>query len=74
MSSINNTRKDNTKMHLQFIEDKNGDVVDANYYCSNFCHEEKEQDNYRGWNGCYEAPDYTISCNNCNEVINEKKG
>ena len=57
-------------MHIHFIEDKNGDVIDANYYCSNYCHETKEQDNYRGWNGCHEPHEYhDVTCNNCNKTI-----
>ena len=54
-------------MHLVLIEDKNGDTVDANYYCSDFC--AKADDNYNGWNGCHELErnDYCNNC--CTEIV-----
>ena len=55
-------------MHIHFIEDKNGDTIDANFYCSSYCHELKEEDNYKGWNGCHEI-DHDTPCNNCNKTI-----
>jgi hypothetical protein len=44
------------------ITNEIGDVVDYNYYCSDFC--AKQDPNYAGWFGCvenYSAP----FCNNC---------
>jgi len=56
-------------MHIEYITDKNNDIIDANYYCSDYCHKVKSKDNYEGWNGCHEIDEDT-QCNNCNKKIN----
>ena len=38
--------------HITYIEDETGDVVDAEYYCSDSC--AQESDYYAGWIGCNE--------------------
>jgi hypothetical protein len=38
--------------HLVLIENDNGDVVDQEVYCSDFC--AKQSEHYAGWNGCNE--------------------
>jgi hypothetical protein len=56
--------------HLHAIEDKHGDIVDAEYFCSDFCHREAVGDDYRGWNGCVEIS-VTQRCENegCGEIL-----
>jgi len=52
--------------HITYIEDETGDVVDAEYYCSDSC--AQESDYYSGWNGCNEL--HTIEfCQSCNEQL-----
>jgi hypothetical protein len=41
------------------IDDARGDVVDANYYCSDEC--AKSDENYAGWYGCVEL-DFGQKC------------
>jgi hypothetical protein len=57
--------------HLVFLEDGNGDVVDANYYCSDFC--ARTDDAYAGWNGSHplmlEHPAMAYLCNACGQTI-----
>tara|TARA_R100000008_G_C3568865_1_gene160802 strand:- start:1288 stop:1473 length:186 start_codon:yes stop_codon:yes gene_type:complete len=36
------------------IEDEKGDMIDRKVYCSDSCNTYDNQDNYQGWNGCYE--------------------
>jgi len=57
--------------HMHMIEDDSGDVVDGEYFCSDYCHQEAVGDQYRGWNGCVEL-DYTQTCENigCNNILN----
>jgi hypothetical protein len=40
--------------HIHDIKDKQGNVVDRKYYCSDSCNTYDNQDNYKGWNGCNE--------------------
>lgn len=46
--------------HIVTIEDKSGDIVDVNYYCSDFC--AKTDVHYRGWNGCHETISAECEC------------
>lgn len=55
-------------MHQVLIEDANGDVWDAHYYCSDYC--ARQDPDYAGWNGCNEPPDYTVVCGHCEELVN----
>ena len=48
------------------VTDKSGDVVDYNYYCSDFC--AKTDHNYAGWFGCVDNYS-TPFCHNCNEPL-----
>lgn len=52
--------------HLVLIEDKTGDLVDLNYYCSDSC--ARTDKNYAGWYGCYEltTPE---NCNACGVAL-----
>jgi len=56
--------------HMHIIEDNHGDVVDAEYYCCDFCHREAAGDDYRGWNGCVEIS-VTQRCENegCDNIL-----
>lgn len=45
--------------HVTFIEDAKGDIVDATYYCSDWC--AKSDPNYEGWYGCV-RPGTTQKC------------
>jgi len=54
--------------HLHFIEDKQGDVVDHNVYCSDYCNREKSGEGYQGWNGCNEIST-TQQCENCGAIV-----
>jgi hypothetical protein len=56
-------------MHMHYIEDEQGDVVDIVPYCSDYCHREGEGTDYQGWNGCHEGADYDQECANCGDLI-----
>jgi hypothetical protein len=58
--------------HATFIEDETGDVVDAEYYCSDSCAQESPY--YSGWSGCHELcgePEFCQSCNEQLDVISD---
>ena len=67
-----NTEEQYITVHQHLIEDETGDIVDAMYFCSDFCHRDYlticHRDNYNGWNGCNEvmAPEW---CANCGDQI-----
>ena len=48
--------------HEVIIEDAEGEVVDVEYYCSDFC--AKGSDDYAGRNGCNEVagPQWCVGC------------
>ena len=49
--------------HITHIEDKAGDVVECEYYCSDSCARQSQR--YKGWNGCHEL--HTVEfCQACN--------
>lgn len=57
--------------HLRLIEDTDGQLVDVDYFCSDYCHRrycDLYKIPYEGWNGCNQvmAPQY---CENCKEEI-----
>ena len=52
--------------HLTFIEDKSGDIVDHEVYCSNYC--AKHSKRYSGWNGCNEIST-SEPCAECGEQV-----
>ena len=49
---------------------QNGDIIYAEYYCSDSCHREAVGNEYRGWFGCVELS-YSQICENdgCNEIL-----
>ena len=52
--------------NINIIEDANGDTLDYEYFCSDFC--AKYSDNYAGWYGCVEL--YTLElCQTCNTEL-----
>ena len=53
--------------HLGYVEDDNGNVVQLNYYCSDYCNSEHNV-NYAGWNGCHENH-HAEYCGNCGTLI-----
>ncbi len=53
--------------HLGYVLDSEGELVDLNYYCSDYCNAEHNV-NYAGWNGCYENHSSEV-CANCGCVI-----
>ena len=53
-------------MNIVLITDKNGDTVDANCYCSDFCAQTDPA--YEGWFGCVEAA-YDTACGACGQFI-----
>lgn len=60
-----------TTIHMMFLYDTNGDVVDYHSFCSDYCHRQWCDDfgqSYQGWNGAHEV-DYTHHCLNCDEVM-----
>ena len=54
-------------MHLTYMEDGSGDVMDVAYFCSDYC--ARSCPNYNGWNGCNEGPDYYVECEQCGTVL-----
>lgn len=53
-------------MNIVLITDSNGDTVDANCYCSDFCAQTDPL--YQGWFGCVEA-EYDTACVSCGTPI-----
>jgi hypothetical protein len=53
--------------NINTIEDSLGELVDYEYFCSDFC--AKSSEHYAGWYGCVEL--YTQeSCQNCGKTLN----
>jgi hypothetical protein len=55
-------------MHLHYIEDERGELVDLVEYCSDACNRDHNRDAYQGWSGCHEA-EHTTYCAACGVVI-----
>jgi hypothetical protein len=55
-------------MHLHYIEDSSGDIVDTLEFCSDYCHRDCLGDDYKGWNGCHES-EFDTSCGLCGAKI-----
>ena len=53
--------------HIGYIEDDNNQLIELNYYCSDFCHSQHDI-NYDGWNGCHEI-ETAEYCANCGQLI-----
>jgi hypothetical protein len=49
-------------VHVVQLEDVHGDVVDYNYYCSDYC--ARTDGDYAGWFGCVEI-DAPVECAAC---------
>ena len=52
--------------HLTYIEDKDGDVVDVEVYCCDYC--ARGSDYYSGWNGCHEISS-SEPCVSCGDTV-----
>ena len=52
--------------HLVLLEDIDGDVVDYNGYCSDFC--ARDDPDYDGWNGCNEIS-VSQPCVGCGTLV-----
>ena len=55
-------------VHYLFMEDSNGNIVDAIPFCSDECHRQyciEHNIEYNGWNGFYEGGDSRQYCANC---------
>lgn len=53
--------------HILLQCDSKGDVVDAFYFCSDWCHRvfcREHNFEYEGWNGCHEI-EQPSKCANC---------
>lgn len=55
-------------MHEMWIDDENGDLIDAVPFCCDNCHHDYAGNSYAGWNGCHET-EFTTYCQNCGVVI-----
>lgn len=55
-------------MHLHYVEDERGDLVDAVTLCSDACNRDYAGESYAGWNGCHES-EFTTYCAACGVVI-----
>ena len=61
-------------MHYHFIEDADGDLVDAVPFCSDACHRDwcrAQGERYGGWNGAHGGADYPEPCAECGELCSE---
>lgn len=53
--------------HIREIMDTQGDLIDLEYFCSDWCHQNYCDSNgyeYEGWNGCHEM-EFTTPCQYC---------
>lgn len=60
-----------TTAHCRLIEDTDGQLVDIDYFCSDYCHRDycgRYKIPYEGWNGCNEVQG-PVFCENCREEI-----
>ena len=58
-------------MHLAYLEDSKGDIVETVPFCSDSCHASwgmKKGNSYGGWNGCHET-ETDESCETCGDII-----
>ena len=55
-------------MHLHYIEDDSGELVELVEFCSDACNRDWSGPAYEGWSGCHE-PEFTTYCANCGVVI-----
>lgn len=52
--------------HVTFVEDGNGDVINAHYFCSDLC--AQQHNTYAGWYGCVKLS-YDAACVTCQTSI-----
>ena len=52
--------------HVALIKDEDGDVVDYEVYCSDYC--ARTSKHYAGWNGCVEIS-VSEPCECCEENV-----
>lgn len=62
-----NNLQELTSAHIYIHVGANGDAIDAEYFCSDWCHRSWCKDTeaeYEGWNGCHEvsSPQFCASC------------
>lgn len=63
--------KQYTHAHMFLIEDSSGDLVDAKYFCSDWCHHgwcAESGNEYKGWNGLHEVHAPQL-CEYCGDSI-----
>ena len=55
--------------HITLIEDERGELVDINYFCSDWC--AQSDPHYAGWYGCVEVGDVDndVWCVTCDTYI-----
>lgn len=58
--------------HVVILEDEAGEVVDVNYYCSDYC--ARGDDAYAGWYGDAEPPYVDTPCGGCGTTITGEGG
>lgn len=61
------TKEHYTSAHLYLYEDSEGQLVDVEYFCSDYCHRnwcKNTEREYGGWHGCNEvsAPQWCAQC------------
>jgi hypothetical protein len=57
--------------HVRLVEDTDGQLVDIDTFCSDWCHRDycaRYKIPYEGWNGCQELPSPAY-CENCKVEI-----
>jgi len=56
--------------NINQIEDEKGDIIDIEYFCSDYC--AKTSENYKGWYGCVEVEEHNKEkCfnNSCTNLV-----
>ena len=54
--------------HVHFIENSNGQVLDTEYFCSEFCYNQAGHSEPGAWPGDIEA-NSCILCSQCDKII-----
>lgn len=53
--------------NINIVEDSNGDTLDYEYFCSDYC--ARQSENYAGWHGCNELYQPEV-CQTCETQLN----
>ena len=61
-------RGDTLTIHVKFHEDSDGNTVDVDWYCSEFCYRDAGHTEVGAW-PCGEESDTCTMCANCESVI-----